>query len=303
MSVIFEQVFILFVFVALGYLLCKTKIVSFQNSKILSALLVYVFLPFSTFKTFSKNLTVEYVSGKYQLIIVSLIFVFLTVFASKFLGKRITNDKYERSIYEYSLVVPNYAYMGYPLAEGLLGQVGLMNAMIFAIPVTVYIYTVGYARLTKSGMQFKRLILSPVLIAIVLGMFVGLTQIPVPNTVNTILNNASSCMGPVGMLLMGIVIAEFDFKSIIRNRNIYIITFLRLIVIPFVAGGILNIVCDKKIMQTVVMFYALPCGLNTVIFPKLVEENCKPGAGVAVVSNVLGCFTIPVILSIFRIGI
>lgn len=301
--VIFQQVFILFVFVAIGYLLCKRKLVSFENSKILSALLVYVFLPFSTFKTFANNFTAEYISKKYYLIIISLIFVFTISFLGNLLGKVITKDKYERNIYEYSLVVSNYAYMGYPLAESLLGQDGLMNVMIFAIPVTVYIYTVGFARLTKSNMKLKNLLFSPVLIAIVLGAIVGLAEISVHGTVTTILNNASNCMGPVGMLLMGTVIAEFDFKSIIKNKNIYIVTFLRLIVIPAVTGGILSISGNREIVQTAVMFSALPCGLNTVIFPKLVDENCKPGAGLAVVSNLLGCITIPVMLSLFGGGI
>lgn len=300
MLVLFEQVFILFIFSAMGYFLCKRSLVSFENSKILSSLLVYVFLPFNTFRTFANNFTVEYISQKYNMILTSLAVVLIIMALSPFLVNRLTKDSYEKHIYKYSLVVPNYAYMGYPLAENLLGSAGLMNIMIFALPVTVYIYTIGFAVLTKRGVELKK-ILSPTMVAVILGMIVGLLQIPIPGVVATILKNASSCMGPVGMLLTGIVISEFKLKEILGDVNIYIITIIRLIVVPAIVGAILRMFGVDELTQIAVLFLALPCGLNTIIFPKMVEENCKIGAGLALTSSVLACLTIPVLLTIFAI--
>lgn len=301
MLVLFEQVFILFMFAAIGYFLCKRNIVSFENSKILSSLLVYVFLPFNTFRTFAKNFTVEYISERYDMILVSLAIVLVILLISPFMLKKMTKENYERHIYKYSLVVPNYAYMGYPLAESLLGSAGLMNIMIFALPVTVYIYTIGFAVLTKRGIELKK-IFSPTMVAVIVGMIAGLLQIPMPHPVTTILTNASNCMGPVGMLLTGIVISEFKLKEILGNLNVYIITLMRLVVIPVIAGILLRAISGQELTQIAVLFLALPCGLNTIIFPKMVDENCKIGAGLALVSTMLACITIPVLLSIFNIG-
>lgn len=301
MLVLFEQVFILFMFAAIGYFLCKRNIVSFENSKILSSLLVYVFLPFNTFRTFASNFTVEYISQRYNMILVSLLILVIILIISPFMLKKMTKENYERHIYKYSLVVPNYGYMGYPLAESLLGSAGLMNIMIFALPVTVYIYTIGFAVLTKRKVELKK-ILSPTMVAVILGMIAGLMQIPIPSVVTTILTNASSCMGPVGMLLTGIVISEFKLKEIVGNVNIYIITLMRLVVIPVIVGILLRAISGQELTQIAVLFLALPCGLNTIIFPKMVDENCKIGAGLALVSNILGCITIPLLLSVFNIG-
>ena len=300
MLVLFKQVFILFVFSAIGYFLCKKKLVSFENSKILSSLLVYVFLPFNTFRTFANNFTVEYISQKYNMILASLLIVILVMIFSPLLVNRLTKDSYEKHIYKYSLVVSNYAYMGYPLTESLLGAAGLMNIMIFALPVTVYIYTIGFAVLTKRGIELKKM-LSPTMVAVILGMIVGLVQIPIPDVFATILNNASNCMGPVGMLLTGIVISEFKLKEILGDVNIYIITAVRLVVIPVVAGVVLKMLGMEDVTLIAVLFLGLPCGLNTIIFPKMVEENCKIGAGLALTSSVLACVTIPVLLTLFGI--
>ena len=52
-------------------------------------------------------------------------------------------------------------------------------------------------------------------------------------------------------------------------------------------------------LPSVLLLYAMPTGLNTILFPRLVGENCEIGAGLACVSTALSCVTIPLILSIF----
>ena len=49
------------------------------------------------------------------------------------------------------------------------------------------------------------------------------------------------------------------------------------------------------------MVLAMPCGMNTIVFPKLVGEDCKPGAALAFITTVLCIVTIPICL--FVLGI
>ena len=300
MEVIFSQQLILFVFVVAGYLLCKTGTVKQEHSRILSAALVYVFLPCNVFKTFSSRFTTSYIAQNSGLLLLSVCLILGIMAAAHLIAKLLSKNSYERVIYEYSMVIPNYGYMGYALAEALLGEAGLMNLMAFALPASLYIYTVGYARLTKSGFRPKSL-LSPTIIATVLGIGAGLLELPVPEIVTTVMTKASACMAPVSMLLTGIVIAGFPLKKILSNPKIYPLTAIRLVALPML-GLLLRLFCDTAAVQTAVLFLALPCGLNTVVFPKLVDENCELGAGIALVSTVLACITLPLILSLFGIG-
>ena len=301
MLIILEQVFILFVFAVSGYVLCKSGVVNSSHSQILSKLLVYVFLPCNIFKTFASNFTCEYLSGNYKTVLSSVVIILFLGISMHYMAKVFTKDKYERSIYEYSLVIPNYGYMGYALAEALFGEGGLMNMMMFAIPVSCYIYTYGFAILTKKPLSLKKL-LHPVILVMVAGVLVGILQIPIPNTVVVILNKSSSCMAPVSMLLAGIVISNFEFKKLICNKNYFIAVLLRLIVIPVILGVIVSTWGDREILQAALLLYAMPCGLNTIVFPKLVDGNCEIGAGLAFISNILACVTIPIIFTLFKLG-
>ena len=302
MKVIFSQQLILFLFIAAGYLLSKTGKLKEDQSKILSGILVYVFLPCNIFKTFSTNFTVSYIGENYKLLLISTA-VLLTVFVgAHFAAKLFTKNKYERNILEYSMSIPNYGYMGYALAEALLGETGLMNIMTFAIPASIYIYTIGFAMLTKRGLSLKKLC-NPPMIATVLGIAAGLCGFKTPEVLASVLVKASGCMAPVSMLLTGIVISGFPLKKILAHRNIYPLAAIRLVVLPLLVGFALSCFCDRATVQVVVLFMALPCGLNTVVFPKLVDENCELGAGIALVSTVLACATLPLVLSLFGIGV
>ena len=42
----------------------------------------------------------------------------------------------------------------------------------------------------------------------------------------------------------------------------------------------------------------MPCGLNTIVFPRLVGEDCKTGARLALISHVFALISIPFWLSL-----
>ena len=298
MFVVMEQVFVLFAFSLAGYLLSVCKLANVSHAKLLSTLLVYVFLPCNIFRTFSVNCTVEYISEKYVLIIASAVIIALLVVFAKFGARLFSKEAYPQKIYRYALSIPNYGFMGFALTESLLGTAGLLNIMLFSLPISLYNYSGAFCMLTKKKLTLKSL-LHPVLIA--LGMIVGLTGIPVPKVIISIMDKSSACMGPVSMLLAGITISEFQVPALLKNKKNYIIVFLRLILIPGILGLLLLPLNNPVLLQSAVLLYAMPCGLNTIVYPKLVDEDCEIGAGMALVSNVLACLTIPLMCALFGI--
>ncbi len=77
---------------------------------------------------------------------------------------------------------------------------------------------------------------------------------------------------------------------------------LRLLAIPLIVGLVMRLFFDVQVVQVAVLCEALPCGMNTVVFPRMVDENCQIGAGLAVLTALISCITIPVVLALFGIG-
>ena len=299
MLTIFQNVALLLIFVAVGFFLTKTKVLNGDFSQIISGIVVYFFLPCNIIKTMGTSFTVEYVSNNYKTLLVSLGVITVIVIAAHFLVKLLSKDKYERYVCEYSLIISNSGYMGYPLSEALFGT--SFPIMVFGLPFSLYIYTVGFSGLTKRKLTLKGL-LNPIILTTLAGMALGLSGLKLPTFIQEgILEKGSACMGPCCMLLTGIVIAGFNLKDVLLNAKVYIVSALRLVGIPILAGGVLSLFFGADIVESAVLYTALPCGLNTVVFARLVGENSRTAAGLALVSTIASCVTIPIIFSIFGI--
>jgi len=302
MQALIENVAVLLIFGVIGWFLGKRHILTSQNLKLLSVLEVWVFLPCNSLQSFSRNFTVAYISERYPLIIVSVIVLVSLMTLNAVVIPRIikTGGTYRQHILQYSLTVANFGYMGYALIQGAYGDLMLMNAQVFALPMSIYTSTEGYRLLTNSGkVSFKKLI-SPMIVAILIGCILGLTGLQMPRVLADVVSKGSACMGPISMLLAGITVSDYPLDHILKDKQAYVVSFLRLLVIPLVLCLILSRFCPRETVLVAVLLYAMPCGLNTILYPRMIGEDCRPGASMALISTIASLATIPICMQVME---
>ena len=298
MIAIFGQVFIMVTFFLAGYVLCKAKLLSAEHSKPLSVLLIYVFFPLMSFKTFSAQFTVQYLQEKGMLLLVSVGLIPVIAIIARLIGKLLGGERYEQDVNTYSISTPNIGYMGYPLAEAVFGAGILLDCMMFGLPMSMYINTVGYNMLT-AGKKQKSIwskIFTPGMVGILAGCFAGILGLKLPETVMDIAKMGSNCVAPVSMLLTGIALSEFSIRKLLSNKKVYVVCAFRLILVPLLVWGLIKICGLQGALIPAVLLYAMPCGMNAIVFPKLVDNDCKLGAGTVLVSTAISLITIPLVL-------
>ncbi len=298
--VVAQQVAILILFMSIGYVLRKTNIVPQSSALVLSRLLFFVFMPALNFNTFATQFTFDVLKENSIIILYGIVIMLVVAIASKFVARLFSSDKYERGIYTYTLTVPNFGFGGYALMQSMYGDGMLMNMMVFVIPLTIYTYTEGYRLLMGHEHVSFRKIINPSIIAIIIGAVVGFIGIDLPVFIGDAVEKAAGCMSPASMIMTGLVIAEFDLKEMLLNKKSYIVSTLRLIVIPVIICGVLKLInAPQSVLLSALMTYAMSTGLNTILFPKLIDRDCKPGASFAVISSVLSIATISLITRLF----
>ena len=299
MAATFSQLAILFLFLSLGVVLGRIKHISVEKSNLLSMLLVNVFLPCKVFSNFSTRCTASYLKNNRLTLLISLGFLLFLVLFSWVVSKRLTREAYERRLFRYSFTIANYSYLGYVFVEAVLGAQALTDMILFCIPFAFYTYTFGYSLLTarEGSVSIKRAI-NPMTVALLLGAAVGVSGIALPGILTTALGNASTCVGPLSMILTGIVIASFPWRELLPDGKTWIFAAMRLAVIP----AMLLLICKlldllgiltPAIYPIVVIMGCMPCGLNTIVFPVLIGEDCKLGARFVLLSHILCLVTIP----------
>ena len=148
------------------------------------------------------------------LVLLSIVFA-LALLLSRFFAK----DRNTRDIYTYSFTIPNYGYVGYALMAALYGETMLFRMMIFVLPISVFTYTIGmYLLLPYKTITWKRL-LNPSFLGILLGLLVGLFEIPMPAVI-TQAAAAQACMAPLAMILTGFVIGSRQIKTLLTDTKV-----------------------------------------------------------------------------------
>jgi predicted permease len=222
---------------------------------------------------------------------------------------------YERGIYQYALVFANFGYMGDPLVQALFGDEVLGAYKLFCLPLNIATYVWGISVLTPGSDKgiaaaLKRALNFPTL-SMLAGMLVGITGTLgyIPAFAVNGLNALKACMGPVAMLLAGVIIAKYNFVSLLKIKKLYVATLLRLVILPVLILSVLsgirwisNDIFALSLSTSPIYFAffatALPLGMYTVVFPEAYGGDPEPGAGMAIISSAFSLISIPIFYTV-----
>ena len=195
--------------------------------------------------------------------------------------------------------------MGNAVVSSLFPEI-FFEYLIFTLPLWILIYLWGVPRLliADSGKKqtFRESLKSfvnPMFVAMLIGMIIGLLKLPLPAWTVSLITVSGNCMSPVAMILTGIVVSSISLKKTFTNVRIYIISIVRLIIMPLVfvwVDSFFNI--PQSVYICALCSLAMPLGLNTIVIPSALGKDTTIAAGMAIISHLLSCITIPLIFSI-----
>ena len=303
-----EQMAFLLLLMGVGFLLCKTGVLPKTAPGILSGLENNVFIPALVMGTFMAKFTPDTFAYSGTYLLWGLVAVVITAPIGAFLGRRFSKDPYLQNIFTYGLVFSNFGFMGNAVVKALFPDV-FLNYLIFVLPFWAGIYIWGVPFLLLGGGEKKRTLkdwvkpfLNPMFIGMLVGAALGLTQLPIPGFVQNAVDTLGNCMSPVAMLLTGMTIASIDLKAAFKNVPVYIASALRLVVIPVIAMGILWLVkAPLEPAVCVACALAMPLGLSPIVVPGALGKDTSDAAGMALISHLLSCLTIPIVFWLFEL--
>lgn len=147
--VMLQQMIVMFLIMAVGYLCYRKQILTEEVSRKVSAIVVNVANPCMIL---SSALTDQQMQGKelvQTLAIVVMMYVFLLVMA-QLLPRILCIQKESRGAYAAMTVFANIGFMGFPVLAAMYGNGALLYGAVFQIPFNILIYTYGVAVLTRK---------------------------------------------------------------------------------------------------------------------------------------------------------
>ena len=303
-----EQMAFLFSLILLGYVLVRAGVLDKGAAGVLSKLESWLFVPALVMGTFIGNFTVDILQTAGKLILFSFAIMVVILPLSILVPRLCTRDRFKRRIYTYGLAFSNFGFMGNAVVSALYPEI-FFEYLVFVIPLWILIYMWGVPVLLISddgeeqtlGKRLKSF-LNPMFICMIIGMVIGLTGIRLPDWTANVIDTCGACMSPVAMLLTGMTVAGMDFRRVLSDKSIYAVTAIRLLLIPLAAIGVLFLLpIDRTFFVCAICSLAMPLGLNTVVIPAAYGKDTSTASGMALVSHLLSCITIPLIFLLMEI--
>ena len=302
-----EQMAFLFSLMLFGYVLVRAKILDGNAAGVLSKLESWLFVPALVMGTFISKFTVDILQTAGSLVLFSFAIMVVILPLSILVPKLCTKDDFKQRIYTYGLAFSNFGFMGNAVVAALYPEL-FFEYLIFVIPLWILIYMWGVPVLLVSdgGNQTLKSRLknfaNPMFICMIIGMLIGLSGIKLPDWTLNVIDTCGSCMSPVAMLLTGMTVAKMNFKKVLSDKSIYIITAIRLVVIPLaMIAALFFLPIPRVFFVCAVCSVAMPLGLNTVVIPAAYGKDTSTASGMALVSHLLSCISIPLIFLLMAV--
>lgn len=301
LSTLTQTVF-LFSLIIIGYVLGKGKFIPEQSSAVLAKFENIVFLPALILGTFVENFTVERLAAARDLLLMSFAIAFATIPIAIGISKLFIKDKYTQNIYTYGLVFSNFGFMGNAVVSALFPEL-FFEYLLYTLPlwILIYLWGVPVLLIAGSGEQQSmkdriKAFANPMLVAMVIGMIIGLTGIKLPQWTANMVSSLGACMSPVAMLLTGVTISKIQMKKTFKDFRLYLISAIRLVVVPLVFIFIARFIpFTNTVFTCAVCALAMPLGLSPVVVTSAYGKDTSVAAGQTVVSHLLSCITIPAV--------
>ncbi len=298
-----NQIFVLFSLILVGYVVKKLKIVSDEFQAGIAPLVMNVTLPAFILSSMTFEFSIEILKSSGVLIAISFALYGVAFVLSKIYSKIFKNSDRQRPVLEYAIMFSNTGYMGYPVVAQLFGEKGVFYAAIYNLSFTVLIWTYGVSLLSKKQTEpisFKKRLaklVNPGLVAVLLGFMLFSFGLKFPQPVYSLLNMIGSTTTPLSMMFIGFILTEIEPSAVIKNRQLWAASAVRLIIMPALAYFILSALgFTGLVLYIPVVIVAMPVAVNLAVFASRFQSDYHLASLLIFTSTLLSVITVPILM-------
>ena len=292
---IIEQIVIMMALMAVGYVIYKIRMIDDYTTKQLSSLILYVVVPCIMLVSFTQEYSYDKFIGFFIALIASLVIIFIGIFAGRIiLGK-------DTGLEQYACGFSNAGIIGIPLVSSVLGTDYVFYVSAFFAAFFITTWTYGEYLIEGPGhVNLKKVITNPVVICTVVGIGLFVFNVKLPDILKSACNSIGGLNTPLGMMMLGTYIAKEDLGKMFKNKMCYLVSLIRLIIVPLICLFILKFVYVpfEQIKMVLLICACSPCAATLAMFSQMCGKDYSYGARMVSLSTLFSPVTMVFILSL-----
>lgn len=298
-KILVSQMIMLFLILALGYIIFKLKLVDEKFTKTFSQLILKVTMPATILSSvLDLKERQPLVDVLMSLGIAFAMFFIILPLLGFLLAKIFRVKKNSTGLYVFMIIFSNVGFMGFPVIEALAGSVGLFYAAIYNLVFNIAVFTIGVWLINKDkGNNTKfdiKLLLTPGVIVAFLSLVVYFINIKPPAMICNTVRMVGSITSPAAMLVIGFTLARMDIKSVFSHWRIYPWTIAKQLIIPLILWIPFSAIIKNEILLTVTfILFAMPVANNAVLFANTYDGDSSLAARSVFITTLFALITVP----------
>ena len=292
-GILLVQLLTMFVYVAVGWALCRAKLVTTQNNAALTNLLLYAILPCVIVKSFLQPATPEKTAQLALSLGLSALALGLSMGVSALVLRK-------NPVANFGAAFSNAGFMGIPLITAVLGEGAVFYIAGFVALLNILQWTYGQAILgdAQAGKPLG-LVKNPLVLAFLAGLLLYFLPVTLPEQVTNVVSSIAACNAPVAMVILGVLLGNISPRRMFLSREAWLVSAVRLVAIPLLTVLVFRLLSGavpQEMAAAILIAAAAPVGSNLAVYVQRQGGDAQAAAGMVCLSTILSIATMPLVL-------
>jgi len=211
-------------------------------------------------------------------------------------------------VLHYASIYGNNGYLGLPLAQAMVGDMGVFYVSIVVLTFQMFAFTHGMFIMSGGGLksgnkeqvafEWKKLFLNAAVISVSIGFPLYLFRVPVPELVSWPIETVAAMNTPLAMMMFGTFLSRTRFNSILRNKKIFLTAAIKLFITPtIIMTGLLLLGVRGELLHSLMIPASAPSANNTVVFAANNDRDAGYAAQVVALLSIISIATMPLMIA------
>ena len=282
--------------------LVKGGVLKAEHSRVLSKLSLYFVTPCVIFNSFQKELTPEILQGLLIACGLAVVFQALFFLLAAVLRRVWRATEVERA----SVVFTNVGNLIIPLVSFAKGPEWVIYTSAYILVFNLLFWTVGLSMFDSGrAPDLRRALLNPNILAIAAGLIVLFPRLRLPEPLALAFSDVAGMIGPLSMMITGMVIGGMTFRGMFANRRVFGVIFFRMILASGLAvcaaafaARVLPV--DRGIVMIALLGAIAPSASNTNQVAILYNKDAPYASAITVLTTLSCIATIPLWVTVYE---
>ena len=301
--IVLNQLFIFFLFMVVGVISVKCKVIDELALQYISKLIMRVTMPIMVFHNILSSTTREQILQGWVAIVLSVAVLVFLYFVSTLLSKIFHLKGNRGNVFRAVTMFGNAGYIGIPLISALFPENGILYISIFSMVDQFFLWTVGIHLTTSEDHKVKtslkgnlKNMINPALVGTILAVIGVLSGVSLPDVLDSGLKSLGAITSPLSLVYIGGLFCFCHLGDILKHLEVYTIIVVKMILFPVGLYLLLSLFpISQELATAMTVIAGLPAMTSIAMFAKANHSDGEYAVEVVVLTTIASLGTLPLI--------